>query len=224
MDDLKNNLRKDPLAFVLVAGAALLLALGLGQLGLLAIPAPRPQIEVHKPTPPAEVQARVAADKSAAGNLKKKNLFIPPEKPRNPVTEVGGILGSEALINGKWYKAGAKVGEGPNVAVIVAVEPTKVRVKWNGKETEFLPIHASGQSSGARASEGGPRGAAGEGRRGGPPTVTRPEGTSTPPSGMRRGGLPAEEMNAYMEKMRNASSPEERQRIRDEMRQKMSGQ
>ena len=56
-----------------------------------------------------------------------------------------GILGHEALINGKWYKVGDSVGE----AKIVAIEPTKVRIAWNGQEKEFSPIGSSGRSGGA---------------------------------------------------------------------------
>jgi hypothetical protein len=223
MDDPGNRSRKDPLAAVLLAAAGLLGALGLYQLCTLAR-GTSAQVEIPKETQPADVQSRIAADKSVAGSLKKKNLFTPPAPPRHPVTEVAGILGSEALIDGKWYKAGAKVGEGPNAAVIVAVEPTRIRVKWNGRETEFLPIHASSGASG-----GGPN-APGEGRRGGP-SVARPESAAVQPEsaparsgGARRGGLSQEEMAAYAERMKNASSDEERRQIMEERRQRRSGQ
>jgi hypothetical protein len=223
MDDSANRKGKDPLALVLLAVAGLLGALSLYRLSALAVAVKAPQIEVAKKVPQGEVQARVAAEKSAAGSLKKKNLFIPPETPRNPVTEVAGILGNEALINGRWYKAGAKVGEGPNSAVIVAVEPTKIRVRWSGKETEFLPMNASGSGSSsptARGPDSGPS-PPGEGRRGGR-SSSPPEGVVIRSSGGRQGSL-LPEIAAMQERMRNASSPEERRKIIEEMNQQSSG-
>jgi len=42
------------------------------------------------------------------------------------------------LINGKWYKVGDKIGD----AKIVAIEPTQVKIEWEGKEKVFAPISA----------------------------------------------------------------------------------
>jgi hypothetical protein len=222
MDNLKDIRRKDPLVGIFLAVAVVLGALSLYQWAAVAAQGTTAPVPLPKQAQPADAQAQITADKSVAANLKKKNLFLPPEPPRNPVTEVAGILGSEALINGRWYKAGAKVGEGKNAALIVAIEPTKVRVRWDGKETEFLPINASGASSATTASAGGPPGR-GEMRRGGP-GVARPEGMPVRSGGVRRGGPPPEEMAAYVERMKNATSNEERRKINEEMHQRYSGQ
>lgn len=85
-----------------------------------------------------DVKEYLAESMAVADELKKKNLFVPPVQKKHPVSMVFGILGDEALINGKWYKAGAKVGD----AKIVSVEPTKVTIEWEGKEKVFAPISA----------------------------------------------------------------------------------
>ncbi|MHC4111015.1 MAG: hypothetical protein ACYSUY_08065 [Planctomycetota bacterium] len=90
---------------------------------------------LSKPTA-EEVEKHLAKSKAIADELKKNNLFAPPPPKQHPVKQVSGILGDEVLINGKWYKAGAKVGD----AIIVAVEPTQVRIEWEGSEKGFAPI------------------------------------------------------------------------------------
>ena len=75
--------------------------------------------------------------KDIASDLKKKSVFAPPPaKKKNPVKNVDGILGSSALINGKFYKVGDKIGE----AELVAIEPTFITVKFEGKESKLVPI------------------------------------------------------------------------------------
>ena len=85
-----------------------------------------------------EVEKHLAKSKAIADGLKKKNLFAPPPPKQHPVKQVSGILGDEVLINGKWYKVGDKMGD----AIIVAVEPTLVKIEWEGKEKVFAPISA----------------------------------------------------------------------------------
>lgn len=85
-----------------------------------------------------DVQKYLAKSKEIAEELKKKNFFAPPPPKKHPVSQVSGILGSEALINGKWYKVGDKVGD----AKIVAIESTLVKIEWEGKEKVFAPISA----------------------------------------------------------------------------------
>jgi hypothetical protein len=131
-----------------------------------------------------------ASAKSAAQSLKAKNLFVLPAPKEHPVKEVTGILGEEALIGGQWYKAGDHVED----AEVLAVEPTLVRVRWDGREQEFSPI-AAAAGGGTGSSSGG---------RGG-----------------RRGGLAPEELARRREAMRNAS-PAERQRLRQEMRERLA--
>lgn len=71
--------------------------------------------------------------------LKKKNLFVPPEPKKHPVKQVSGILGNEALIDGKWYRVGDKISD----AEVMKIEATKVTIKWDGKEKVFAPISAA---------------------------------------------------------------------------------
>ena len=90
------------------------------------------------PDEPAHKDAGEAdkASWAVAEQLKKNNLFSPPAPVRNPITSVLGILGSEALIGDKWYRAGDTIAD----ARIVAVEPTHIRVQWQGRETILAPI------------------------------------------------------------------------------------
>ncbi len=54
--------------------------------------------------------------RKAAKGLKEKNMFAPPApKPKPPVCL--GIIGSSAIINGKYYKAGDKVGGAEIISV-----------------------------------------------------------------------------------------------------------
>jgi hypothetical protein len=147
-----------------------------------------------------------------ADELKKKNLFIVIPPKQHPVGEVLGILGEEALINGQWYKVGDSVED----AKIVAIDPTKVRIAWNGQEKEFSPIASTGgegqpeQSRPARRAE---RPGSGDG----PPVVVTGSRGGSP--GQMRAGPSAEEISKMRERMQNMS-PEERKRARQEMRQR----
>ncbi len=91
---------------------------------------------------PKDAGQAAAASWAVAEQLKKSNLFSPPVPPRHPVTSVLGILGNEALIGERWYKAGDNIAD----AKVVAVEPTQVRVQWQGRETIFVPMETEGQS------------------------------------------------------------------------------
>jgi hypothetical protein len=150
-------------------------------------------------------------DKSVIEGLKKNNLFAPPGSRQHPVKEVIGILGDEALIDGRWYKQGDRVGE----ARIVAIGPTRVRIEWDGQEKDFEPIASSGA--------GGPdRGGPAQARGGGPPVppgaVSR-AGTSSPAE--RPGGpLSPDERSRLREQWANMS-PEERQKYRQQMREQL---
>ena len=114
---------------------------------------------------PKVVETQVAKSKPLAEDLKKKNLFSPPAKKEHPIKGVLGIFGDEAFINGKWYKAGANVGD----AKIVAINPDSVTTEWDGREKVFCPIDAS-----EAPTTGGPRG--------------RPSRPGSKPSGGTGGG------------------------------------
>ncbi len=154
-----------------------------------------------------DVKKVLAQTRACADEIKKKNLFVPVPARQNPVSEVIGILGQEALIGDKWYKVGDSVGD----AKIVSIEPTKVKVAWDGQEKEFSPIGSSGSGGGRgdRPGSPGPRGGdrtAGGGPRRGP--------------GPQAGGFSAEEQAQFRERLKNAS-PEERQRLLEERRQRI---
>jgi hypothetical protein len=94
-------------------------------------------VELNKPDP-NDMKKYFSKSRAIADELKKNNLFAPPLPKQHPVKQVSGILGNEVLIKDKWYKAGDNVGD----AKIVAIEPTQVRIEWEGSEKAFAPISA----------------------------------------------------------------------------------
>jgi hypothetical protein len=156
-----------------------------------------------------DLKKLLAETKASAEEIKKKNLFVPVPAKQHPVSSVIGIMGNEALIGDKWYKVGDRVGE----AKIVAIEPTKVRIAWDGQEKEFSPIE--GGSGGGRSDQPGPPGSRGGGGRGG----NMGGGGSRQGAGFSGRGLSSSEQEQMRERMKNAS-PEEKQRMREEMRQR----
>ena len=100
---------------------------------------------------PNRVQPYLDEAKGVADALKAKNLFVKAQSKQHPVKQVDGILGQEALIANKWYKAGDKIGE----AKILSVESTRVVIEWDGKTKTFAPIAAaeSERSAPKRAEE-----------------------------------------------------------------------
>lgn len=158
----------------------------------------------------------LADSKEIADELKKKNLFAPPPPKQHPVKAVSGILGQEAIINGNFYKVGDKIGD----ARIVAIEATKVRIEWDGKEKAFFPIEA-----GAGPGRPGPERPDMAGRPKGPEegSETVAVGPPGPPGGMRGPGfLSAEERAELRERWQNMSE-EERQQFRSRMRERFGG-
>lgn len=96
------------------------------------------QAVAYSKTDPNEVEKALAKSKAKAEEIKKKNLFAPAPPKKHPVKQVQGILGKEVLVKGKWYKVGDKVGD----AKIQAIEPTHVKIEWDGKEKVFAPLAA----------------------------------------------------------------------------------
>jgi len=175
--------------------------------------------------------------KAMADELKRDNLFVPPPPKQHPVREVPAILGDEVLINGKWYKAGDMVGD----AKIVAIEPTQVKILWDGNEKIFAPI-----STGGASGPGGPRrpgppargGAAGRAEMVVVGSEARPGrgdmgafGPGGGGGGMRErwqnmSDAERERLRAEMRERRERfmnMSPEERERFRAEMRERFGG-
>jgi len=83
-----------------------------------------------------DMEKYFAESKAIANELKRENLFAPSPPKEHPVKTVPAILGDEVLINDKWYKVGDMVGD----ARIVAIESTRVKIEWDGKEKFFAPI------------------------------------------------------------------------------------
>ena len=172
------------------------------------------QVAIKHSRPDSE-NMTVQSDKSkkVADALKKANLFSPPAPKKNPITTVMGIFGDEALINGKWYKAGDKVAD----AKILAVNPTSVETEWDGKKKTFNPIDgssSSGSSGPSRSSRSPGRTSSSSSRPGRPGMVvtegSRSEGRGGGPPGM--GGMTREKMTSMSEA--------ERDKFRGEMRAK----
>ena len=93
-----------------------------------------------------KVQSSLAASRAMADELKRENLFAPPAPKQNPVRQVQGILGDEVLIDGEWHKIGDSIED----ARIVTIEPTLVRIEWEGSERVFGPMNDSGSQSPAQ--------------------------------------------------------------------------
>ncbi|MHC4160490.1 MAG: hypothetical protein ACYSSO_15610, partial [Planctomycetota bacterium] len=143
LDYLKNNHsknNKDIVSVGLIGISAFMVVLILIKVtGFFAAPARaedslKRAVAQSKPDP-NDMKKYFAKSKAIADQLKKNNLFAPPIPKKHPVSNVLGILGDEALINNKWYKAGDNVGD----AKIVAIEPTQVRIEWDGNEKTFIP-------------------------------------------------------------------------------------
>ena len=94
------------------------------------------------------LEEQTAKSKALADELKRNNLFAPAPPKQHPIREVLGILGDEALINGKWYKTGDAIAD----AKVVSIEPTWVKIEWEGTQRTFAPMSASGSEE-----QGGPR-------------------------------------------------------------------
>ena len=88
---------------------------------------------------PNLLDRNLAGSMEIADALKKRNLFVPPDPKRHPVSVVAGIMGDEAFINDQWHKVGDMIAD----AKVVAILPTQVRIEWEGRETTFAPISAT---------------------------------------------------------------------------------
>lgn len=179
-------------------------------------------VELTKPDP-NDTEKVFAESRAIANQLKKNNLFAPPIPKRHPVNkdQVLGILGNEALINGRWYKVGDNVAD----AKIVAITPIDVTIEWDGSEQVFVPFDSKGAAPSGPQRPGGPGRpqVAQEGQQGGPETVqVQLEVRGGEGMGRFGGG----DMMARMREMRErweSMSPEEREQARAEMRERFGG-
>lgn len=191
----------DPLAKVLLAVALLLGASIVFEIAGFLMTSARAEIFVAQALHPDDVVSDdpgggLAAARSLADELKAKNLFVAKPPKRHPVEVIGGILGGEVLIGDTWYKPGASIED----AKIVAVEPTMVRILWDGHEKEFAPIAGVGSE--------GP---------GGPPSRRRPSGAPDRSRAMRSTARPNVSPGPMRGRPQGAppASPEERARFRE---------
>jgi len=137
--DIKN--RKDLISIALFVLSAILGFVLIVRVGVFLVSSARAERLVHRvvdasKSDPNDSEQYFAELQETAEELKKKNLFAPLPPKKNPVNEVRGILGDMALINGKWYKVGDKIGD----ANVVAIEPTYVKIEWEGKEKMYSPF------------------------------------------------------------------------------------
>lgn len=96
---------------------------------------------------PNLLERNLAGSMEIADALKRRNLFVPPDPKRHPVSVVAGIMGDEAFINDQWHKVGDMIAD----AKVVAILPTQVRIEWEGRETTFTPISATSAAVQERA-------------------------------------------------------------------------
>ncbi len=113
------------------------------------------------------LEESVAKSQALADALRRDNLFAPAAGKQNPVREVLAIFGDQAWVNNAWHKAGDTIGE----ARIVSIEPTLVRVQWDGRVDVFAPVGMDvpgdpTRAGGSRRHRAGPdsKRAAGNGR------------------------------------------------------------
>jgi hypothetical protein len=172
---------------------------------------------------PNNIEKQLASSAAITDELKKNNLFAPPQAKQHPVTEVSGIFGDQVLIKDKWYNVGDTVGD----AKIVAIGPTSVTIMWDGKEKSFLPIQANieetsggsrGRTATAKGKEGDSKGENGENR---PTKVTINVEGGMPPGFGGRGG-PEEGFMAMRQRFENMSE-QEREAFRNQMRERFAG-
>lgn len=88
-------------------------------------------------TDASQLEKHLAYNKEKADALKKKNMVLPPT-PKPSAPTCAGILGDQALINGKWYNVGETAAE----AKILAIAAKHVKIEWQGKEMDLEPIKA----------------------------------------------------------------------------------
>lgn len=172
-----------------------------------------------------DMKELLADARKVAEDLKEKNLFAPPPPKQHPVKQVAGIMGDEVLVGGRWYKVDDTVGD----ARIVAIEPDRVKIEWDGNEKYFAPIDAASSSAPGGRRPRAPVAKAGATGEEGPEVVQVQDDGGTRPGMGRFGGLSEEQragMRERFARMRERfenMSPEERERFRDEMRERFGG-
>jgi hypothetical protein len=231
-----DNHRLDLLWFAFTAAAVLLGAMGVAKVaGLVRVQRVVAEVRSLSKQDPNDLQKSLRQAKETAETVKKDNLFVKQRPKENPIRQVDGILGSEALIGDKWYKVGDKVGD----AEILAIRPTEVLVEWNGQKKTFTPIMAAGAEGPSGAGPGRPeppsppepgrpepQGKPAEAKAAAPPTEGDPlawMGVTLSPKVramlLEQWNRMSDEQKEQMKEQWNKMPPEDRQRAMDSMEQ-----
>ncbi|MHC5059808.1 MAG: hypothetical protein ACYTFK_01810 [Planctomycetota bacterium] len=159
------------------------------------------------------VKINLAKSQAVVEKIKEKNLFAAP-KPKPKPPSCSAILGSKALINGKWYG----VGDEAEGAKISAIGPREVTIIWEEEEKKLYPFAAPAQKESGRSQS---RPDKKEARSERPARAPRPEGGRRGQGRFGRGGrgrlfenMSEEERSEMREKVRNMSREERREFFR----------
>ncbi|UCG48413.1 MAG: hypothetical protein JSU94_01305 [Phycisphaerales bacterium] len=106
------------------------------------------------------LEESMAKSQALADALRRDSLFSPAASKQNPVREVLAIFGDQAWVNDAWRKAGDTIGE----AKIISIEPTLVRVQWDGRVEVFAPVGLDAPE-GSTGAGGSPHRAGPDGKR-----------------------------------------------------------
>ena len=227
-DFIKNNLHYVTKVLFGVSAAVVILTVAKGSAYVKSSARIETAVETakaQKANDQETVNKLLATGRDAADALKKKNMFAnPPAKPNPPICY--GIIGSSAIINGKQYKVGDKIG----TAEVLAVGTKDVTIMWDDREMKLVPFkqnyRASSGGSKPRPPSGGDKGKEGENKSGSTTTTVVNEaprpGMGMGPGGGRGGmmNMSSEERQAMIERYRSMS-PQEQERFRDEQRRRM---
>ena len=130
-----------------------------------------------------------------------------------------GIFGDMAIINGKGYKEGEKIGE----AKVVKIDGNVVTIEWEGSEKKLYPFASAAQGSGPVAppsrSSRNSRPERSE-RSVSPDDAPRQMGPPRGRFGFEMDDATRQRMMEMRQRYENAS-PEEREKMRAEFRQRM---
>jgi hypothetical protein len=218
-DFIKNNLHYMTKALLGLSAAIVIITVAKGSAYVKSSTRIKANIEAakaQKPNDQETINKLLETGRETAGTLRKKNMFTnPPAKPKPPICY--GIIGSSAIINGKQYKVGDKIG----AAEVLAVGTKDVTIMWEEKEMKLVPFkqnyRASSGGSKGRPPSGGDKSKEGEKKP--TPTTTVVVNEAHRPGmgpGGGRGGMmnmSSEERRAMIERYRNMS-PQEREEQR----------
>lgn len=151
-----------------------------------------------------------------------KDMFAPPQKMGE--LKCSAVLGDEAFINGQWYKVGSRVQE----AEIIDINPASVKLLRQEKEIVLIPFDVPVAYADNNKTVNGK---APKKKRAPAPESTDPQpvrpgpgrfGGDRPRGGGPGGFMMGEERRQMYERYQNAS-PEEREAMRQSMRERFGG-